>query len=91
LLLININEKEGEKVMQGNDNIYLEAGETTTESTYLIMQPGLDGTRKFFLQLQCNKMRHSNHTRAPMQLKFEKGDFSVSAKARQRRENSHAE
>ncbi len=43
------------------------------------------------LQLHCSKMRHTNHTRIPLLLKFEKGEFTVSAKAQSRRENSHAE
>ena len=43
------------------------------------------------LQLRCSKMRHSNHSRTPMRLIFEKGEFSVSAKAQAKSDTDHRE
>jgi len=47
-------ESRGKRVIQGNDSIYLETGEKKAESASLIMLPGLEGVRKFFLEMECN-------------------------------------
>ena len=39
------------------------------------------GGKEYGLQLRCLKMRHSNHSRANLRLKFADGEFSVSATA----------
>jgi len=47
-------EVEGERFMQGKDTVYLGTGEAKSESASLIMQPGIEGIRDFYLELECN-------------------------------------
>ncbi len=47
-------EVDGERLVQGNDNVYLETSEAKVESASLIMPPGLEGVRDFYLEMKCN-------------------------------------
>jgi len=48
-------EIDGKRAIQGNDTVYLETGETRIEQTSLIMPPGLEGVRDFYIEMQCNE------------------------------------
>ena len=47
-------DKDGEKLLHGEDTLSLGVGEATTQKISMVMPSTLQGVRNFFLQLKCN-------------------------------------
>lgn len=48
-------EQGSERLVQGTDTVYLETGQQKLENASLIMPPGRESTRTFYLEMQCNQ------------------------------------
>ncbi len=47
-------DRDGERVLQGDDTIYLDTGGTKSEDISLIIPSSLQGIRTFYLEMECN-------------------------------------